>query len=275
MIPNVPAGPTRRDHRPRRHVTRCSSPSTCAAAACSTAPARVSVDVIAPVRSVMSTVFSPVRRAWHGIFDYDDGQGRERPAPSSRSSSRRAPRSRRRPRSASYEALRAFNSLPGAVGHPHGVGRGDRRPAVELPADDRDQPGRRTRASRSAWRSSPRPAWSGGSAGCRPTASVVRLITDPDVHRRREGRRPAPMPATTVPATAPPAAARRARPGRPAPGTRPPRAPRPRPTTTAVPPPATARASHDGRRQHRAGPPRGRRLRAAPAGRPRSTSTPA
>jgi rod shape-determining protein MreC len=33
---------------------------------------RVSVDVLAPVRSVMSALFAPVKGAWNGIFDYDD-----------------------------------------------------------------------------------------------------------------------------------------------------------------------------------------------------------
>ena len=31
----------------------------------------VSVDLIAPIRGVMSAIFSPVRRAWHGIVDYE------------------------------------------------------------------------------------------------------------------------------------------------------------------------------------------------------------
>ncbi len=50
--PRLAPGPTRRHRRPRGDVARCSSPSTCGAAACLDGARRVAGDVISPVRGV-------------------------------------------------------------------------------------------------------------------------------------------------------------------------------------------------------------------------------
>ena len=71
----------------------------------------VSVDLIAPIRGVMSAIFSPVRRAWHGIIDYEsvkeeNDRLRERVEEQEGASIEAEAQIR------DYEALRAFNNLP-------------------------------------------------------------------------------------------------------------------------------------------------------------------
>ena len=73
----------------------------------------------------MSTVFSPVRRAWHGIFDYDDiknenDQLRQQVEQQEGASIEAEAQIRE------LEELRAIEQPAGAVRHPHGGRRGRR-----------------------------------------------------------------------------------------------------------------------------------------------------
>ena len=105
------------------------------------------------------------RRAWHGIVDYEsvkeenDRLREQRRGAGGRLDRVGGPDPRLR-------GAAGLQQPAGALRHPRGGRRGDRRPASELrAADDRDQPGLEQGHPGRHGRSSPPPAWWGGSCG--------------------------------------------------------------------------------------------------------------
>ena len=207
-------------------------------------------------------MFSPLRHAWHGIFDYDDvkdqnDQLRQQIEPAGGRLHRGGGADPRAARSCGrWTSLPVRSDIPTVVAEVVGDPPSNFQQTVEINqgADKGIQVGMAVIT----------PAGLVGRISRVSTnTSVVRLITDPAFQGGVKVS-PAPVPATTVPTTAPPAA-----PAQPAPADagaghhgRPRYHRRPRDHRRA---PAGHRGTpDDGRRQHRSGPARGRRLRALP-----------
>ena len=182
---------------------------------------RISIDVLAPVRSVASALFSPVKGAWNGIFSYDDVQAendrlREQLGLQEGASIEAEAQIRE------YEELRAFMSLP--------VRSDIQTVTAEVISDPSSNFQQTIEINQGANK-----GIAVGMAVITPAGlvgrisrvtsntSVVRLITDPAFAAGVKVA-PAPVEATTVPTAAPvdPAATapgQTVAPGQPAPGT--------------------------------------------------------
>jgi len=195
----------------------------------------VSVDLIAPIRGVMSAIFSPVRRAWHGIVDYEsvkeeNDRLRERVEEQEGASIESEAQIR------DYEALRAFNNLPVRSDIPV-------VPAEVIgdpPQNFEQQTVEINQGSNKGIHVGMAVITPAGLVGrilrVSPSRSVVRLLTDPEFNA---GVKVSPAPIavpTEPPATTAAAATPAVDPAAPVD----PAATTVAPSTTAVPPPATA-----------------------------------
>ncbi len=198
---------------------------------------RVSVDLLAPVRGVVSAVFSPVRGAWNGIFNYDAIQ-EENDRLREQLDQQEGASIEAEAQIRDNEALRAFNTLPVRSDIP--------TVAAEVISDassNFQQTIEINKGSNHGIRTGMAVITPAGLVGrvaqVSANRSAVRLITDP-AFAAGVKLAPAPTPVTTVapatpdPAAVPPAAAPAA------PGTTlvPPTTAVP--PTTVVPPAATA-----------------------------------
>jgi rod shape-determining protein MreC len=196
----------------------------------------VSIDLIAPLRGVASAVFSPVRRAWNGIVNYEavkeeNDRLRERVEEQEGASIESEAQIR------DYEALRAFNGLPVRSDIPVVAAEviGDPPQNFEQQTVEINQ------GSSKGIQVGMAVVTPAGLVGrilrVSPNRSVVRLLSDPQFNAGVKVA-PAPVPVTTAPpATTAPAATPPADPAAPPDAAA---ATTTTPPTTAVPPPATA-----------------------------------
>lgn len=201
---------------------------------------RVSVDVISPVGDVMSTLFSPLRRAWNGMFDYDalkDQNDRLRQQVDQQEGASIEAEAQIR----ELEELRAMNSLPVRSDIPTVVAE-----VVGDPPSNFQQTIEINQGANKGIRVGMAVVTPAGLVGrisrVSTNTSVVRLITDPSFQGGvKIAPAPVPVPATTVPTTAPaPAAPAPETAATPAPPATAVPATTAAPITTVVPPPVTA-----------------------------------